>query len=106
MLKTFYSYLNYPSIVFFVCFKYLKSLNSHVFVYNLAFKFLAIFFVPHTCANVFRCVVSGSSKNILYNVHASFEFHVITTQDIFSILDVNYENSLKYKGKYDFISCW
>jgi hypothetical protein len=26
------------------------------FVYNLAFKFLAIFFVPHACADVFpRC---------------------------------------------------
>jgi hypothetical protein len=56
MLKSFYSCLNYPFSVFFVCFNYLKSLKSHVFVYNLAFKFLAIFFVPHACADVFpRC---------------------------------------------------
>jgi hypothetical protein len=43
-------------VYFFVCFNYLKSLNSHVFVYNLAFKLLAIFFLPHACADVFpRC---------------------------------------------------
>ena len=44
MLKSFYSCLNYPSSVFFVCFNCIKSLNSHVFLYNLAFKFLTIFF--------------------------------------------------------------
>jgi hypothetical protein len=56
MLKYFYSCLNYPSSVFFCLFNYLESLNSHVFVHNLAFKFLAIFFVPHACADVFpRC---------------------------------------------------
>jgi hypothetical protein len=43
-------------VYFFVCFNYFKSLNSHVFVYNLAFKFLAISFVPDACADVFpRC---------------------------------------------------
>jgi hypothetical protein len=36
---------NYPSSVFFVCFTYLKKLNSHVFVYNLAFNSSPFFLV-------------------------------------------------------------
>ena len=50
---------------FFVCFNYLKSLNSHVFVYNLAFKFLAIF-LCHTHAQTFSRGVGNLTVRIYF----------------------------------------
>ena len=80
MLKTFYSCLNYQSSVFVVCFNCLKSLNSHAFVYNLAFKLLAIFFV-HTHAQTFSAVLSVyRSINIYFLVcifHYAAQYYII-----------------------------